>query len=185
MTVALVLATQPDVGLRGQLTALGVRRVDAAEQAGPGLLTVAAEARAAGERVLICVGDDSVPEEVLARLLDAGASTVYTGLRIPGTPSGGALVVDTPDLDALAGAAQSLAARHTIPAPSTPGELTPAPLAPGELGTLLGELTRRGVTVRLLDVGPDSAGADPGPACYARGGTQPTVTDADGAMVPS
>jgi N-methylhydantoinase A/oxoprolinase/acetone carboxylase beta subunit len=29
-----------------------------------------------------------------------------------------------------------------------------------------------------LHVGPQSAGADPGPACYARGGTQPTVTDA-------
>ena len=27
--------------------------------------------------------------------------------------------------------------------------------------------------------GPQSAGADPGPACYGRGGTQPTVTDAD------
>src|SRR5689334_6242025 len=31
----------------------------------------------------------------------------------------------------------------------------------------------------LLKVGPDSAGADPGPACYGRGGRQPTVTDAD------
>jgi N-methylhydantoinase A len=31
----------------------------------------------------------------------------------------------------------------------------------------------------LLKVGPDSAGADPGPVCYGRGGTQPTVTDAD------
>ena len=30
----------------------------------------------------------------------------------------------------------------------------------------------------ILHVGPDSAGADPGPACYARGGTDPTVTDA-------
>jgi N-methylhydantoinase A len=29
-----------------------------------------------------------------------------------------------------------------------------------------------------LKVGPVSAGADPGPACYGRGGTQPTVTDA-------
>jgi N-methylhydantoinase A len=28
-----------------------------------------------------------------------------------------------------------------------------------------------------LNVGPVSAGADPGPACYGRGGTQPTVTD--------
>ena len=31
----------------------------------------------------------------------------------------------------------------------------------------------------LIEVGPRSAGADPGPACYARGGDQPTVTDAD------
>ena len=31
----------------------------------------------------------------------------------------------------------------------------------------------------LLHVGPQSAGAQPGPACYGRGGTQPTVTDAD------
>jgi N-methylhydantoinase A len=31
----------------------------------------------------------------------------------------------------------------------------------------------------LLKVGPESAGADPGPACYGRGGTKPTVTDAD------
>jgi N-methylhydantoinase A len=30
----------------------------------------------------------------------------------------------------------------------------------------------------LLRVGPQSAGADPGPACYDRGGEQPTVTDA-------
>lgn len=30
----------------------------------------------------------------------------------------------------------------------------------------------------LLKVGPQSAGADPGPVCYGRGGTQPTVTDA-------
>ncbi len=31
----------------------------------------------------------------------------------------------------------------------------------------------------LLKVGPESAGADPGPACYGQGGDQPTVTDAD------
>ena len=31
----------------------------------------------------------------------------------------------------------------------------------------------------LVKVGPDSAGAAPGPACYGRGGTQATVTDAD------
>ena len=31
----------------------------------------------------------------------------------------------------------------------------------------------------VLRVGPHSAGADPGPVCYGRGGTQPTVTDAN------
>ncbi len=30
----------------------------------------------------------------------------------------------------------------------------------------------------LLKVGPQSAGADPGPICYAKGGTEPTITDA-------
>ncbi|MCB0145680.1 MAG: hypothetical protein KDE50_37700, partial [Caldilineaceae bacterium] len=31
----------------------------------------------------------------------------------------------------------------------------------------------------LLKVGPDSAGADPGPVCYGNGGAEPTVTDAN------
>ncbi|MDK3073742.1 hydantoinase/oxoprolinase family protein [Sedimentitalea sp. JM2-8] len=31
----------------------------------------------------------------------------------------------------------------------------------------------------LLAVGPDSAGADPGPICYGKGGTQPTISDAN------
>src|SRR5205807_6103788 len=33
--------------------------------------------------------------------------------------------------------------------------------------------------LKRISVGPDSAGADPGPACYGRGGDAPTVTDAD------
>jgi N-methylhydantoinase A len=33
-----------------------------------------------------------------------------------------------------------------------------------------------------LLVGPESAGSTPGPACYARGGTRPTVTDADAVL---
>ncbi len=35
------------------------------------------------------------------------------------------------------------------------------------------------VEAGALRVGPHSAGADPGPACYGRGGTEPTVTDAN------
>lgn len=34
-------------------------------------------------------------------------------------------------------------------------------------------------TLSRVNVGPESAGAEPGPACYDRGGTMPTVTDAD------
>jgi N-methylhydantoinase A len=34
-------------------------------------------------------------------------------------------------------------------------------------------------TTKSLRVGPQSAGADPGPICYGRGGTTPTTTDAD------
>ncbi|HEX5327434.1 MAG TPA: hydantoinase/oxoprolinase family protein [Acetobacteraceae bacterium] len=34
-------------------------------------------------------------------------------------------------------------------------------------------------TMGRIAVGPESAGADPGPACYGRGGTRPAVTDAN------
>jgi len=41
-----------------------------------------------------------------------------------------------------------------------------------------GSLARVDAERRTLTVGPDSAGAFPGPVCYGRGGTVPTVTDA-------
>lgn len=41
----------------------------------------------------------------------------------------------------------------------------------GSIASIVGE--------RSLRVGPESAGADPGPACYAKGGTNATVTDAN------
>ena len=118
MTVALVLAAQADAGLCGQLAALGVRRIDAADRGGPGLLTIAAAARAAGERVLICAGDDALPEEILARLLAAGHTAVFTGLPSWDDQAGhgaAALMVDTPDLGALAGAAEFLADAPVAP----------------------------------------------------------------------
>jgi len=33
--------------------------------------------------------------------------------------------------------------------------------------------------LKQIRIGPESAGSEPGPACYGRGGTRPTVTDAD------
>ena len=47
-----------------------------------------------------------------------------------------------------------------------------------EIGTGGGSIARVD-SLGLLKVGPDSAGADPGPVCYGRGATQPTVTDAN------
>ncbi|MCQ9154950.1 hydantoinase/oxoprolinase family protein [Acidomonas methanolica] len=47
-----------------------------------------------------------------------------------------------------------------------------------EIGAGGGSIARHDVTGRLC-VGPHSAGSEPGPACYGRGGTDPTVTDAD------
>ena len=47
-----------------------------------------------------------------------------------------------------------------------------------EIGAGGGSIARMS-KMGLLQVGPESAGADPGPACYSRGGENPTVTDAD------
>lgn len=47
-----------------------------------------------------------------------------------------------------------------------------------EIGAGGGSIARLDA-MRRLTVGPDSAGSEPGPICYARGGTNPTVTDAD------
>jgi Family of unknown function (DUF5941) len=115
--------------------------------------------RAARERMLICVGDDTIPEGILARLLGAPGTAAFTGGRAPeprpapddadqqrpqARAAGGALVVDTDDLAALAGAAELLAATQA---------------APAAVAALLGELTRAGVRVRVLDAGPDGDGA--------------------------
>ncbi len=50
-----------------------------------------------------------------------------------------------------------------------------------EIGAGGGSLARLD-ELGLLKVGPESSGADPGPACYGRGGERPAVTDADLAL---
>ncbi|BBK35206.1 methylhydantoinase [Allostella sp. ATCC 35155] len=47
-----------------------------------------------------------------------------------------------------------------------------------EIGAGGGSIARVDALKRIT-VGPDSAGSEPGPACYGRGGEKPTVTDAD------
>ena len=46
-----------------------------------------------------------------------------------------------------------------------------------EVGTGGGSIAR--VELGALHVGPESAGAQPGPVCYGQGGTEPTITDAN------
>ena len=47
-----------------------------------------------------------------------------------------------------------------------------------EVGAGGGSIARVG-EIGALEVGPLSAGAVPGPACYGRGGKEPTITDAN------
>jgi N-methylhydantoinase A len=47
------------------------------------------------------------------------------------------------------------------------------------IGSGGGSLARVDAQSKTLAVGPESAGADPGPVCYGKGGTVATVTDAD------
>jgi len=47
------------------------------------------------------------------------------------------------------------------------------------IGSGGGSLARVDATSKTLRVGPESAGADPGPVCYGKGGAIATVTDAD------
>ncbi len=50
-----------------------------------------------------------------------------------------------------------------------------------EIGAGGGSIARRD-GLGLLKVGPQSAGSEPGPACYGRGGSEPTLTDANLAL---
>ena len=138
MTVALVLAAEPAAGLRGQLTSLGVQRVDATDNVGSNsiLLSIAAAARATSEPMLICGGDLSVPRQALARLLDAEGTAGYTEAR----GDCRAILVGPSDLRALAEAAEYLSY---------------GPQTPDHVSALMGELVRRGVTVWFVEARPD------------------------------
>lgn len=65
---------------------------------------------------------------------------------------------------------------------SMEGRTVYAPLVDVEAVSAGGGTIARVDSGGLLRVGPDSAGSDPGPACYGRGGTHATITDADMAL---
>ena len=49
-----------------------------------------------------------------------------------------------------------------------------------EIGAGGGSIAK--IELGMIAIGPESAGADPGPICYGKGGTQPTITDANAVL---
>ena len=92
---------------------------------------------------------------------DMGGTTTKLGAIEDGTP----LVAPSFEVDAV-----NYRRGSGLPLNITAVELL-------EIGAGGGSIARR--RMGLIDVGPDSAGADPGPMCYRRGGTAPTMTDAN------
>ena len=126
-------------------------------ESGPaaGVIAAATLARQLGERNVIS--------------FDMGGTTAKASLIEGGTYK------TTTEYEIGAGMNQSLAVRFTgypIKAPII--DLTECSAGGGSIASVDG--------LGVLKVGPRSAGADPGPVCYGRGGTQPTVTDANVAL---
>ena len=85
-------------------------------------------------------------------------------LDIGGTSTDVASIVD----GKIAITTENSISGHPIPIPS---------IAVQTIGAGGGSIARQ--EYGILRVGPESAGADPGPACYNKGGKEPTVTDAN------
>ena len=129
-------------------------RPHAIVESGPaaGVIAAATLAEQLGEKNVISF--DMGGTTAKASLIESGAYRTTTEYEIGG------------------GVHQSLAVRFTgypIKAPMI--DLTECSAGGGSIASV--------DDVGVLKVGPRSAGADPGPACYGRGGTEPTVTDAN------
>ena len=125
----------------------------------------------------------------MASVSAAAAQPILTALSGPAAAVVGAIAVARQagfahciSIDVGGTSADVCLAQHGQPALTIEGELADLPLhfpmidvhSIGAGGGSIARLTPAG----SLQVGPDSAGADPGPVCYDRGGYEPTVTDA-------
>ncbi len=127
-----------------------------------GVASVAEASRLAAATALSGPAGGAAAAEALARL---GAGADLVGFDMGGTSTDIALV--SGGTAARAGERSVGAARIALPS------LDIVTLGAG--GGSIARINAAG----LLQVGPESAGAMPGPACYGRGGTEPTVTDAN------
>lgn len=99
--------------------------------------------------------------------LDMGGTTAKTGLILDGTPQ----VTKDYEVGGQAGAIHGAGKGSGYPIRTPVIDLVEIGAGGGSIAWV--------DTGGALRVGPSSAGADPGPACYGAGGTKPTVTDAN------
>ena len=149
------------------------------------LATTLADAGLAGPVLTMQGNGGVVPRELAARmpiqLIDSGPAGGLRGAATLARDRADALVIAT-DMGGtsfdvglvLDGqpvvAEEKVLAQHTFTLP----HLDVLSIACGG-----GSIARYDPHGRSMKVGPDSAGSEPGPACYRRGGSEPTVTDAD------
>jgi N-methylhydantoinase A len=142
-------------------------------QSGGGVFTFAEASRkpvfmvesgpAAGVISAAHLGDTLGHKEIIS--FDMGGTTAKVGLIQNGSPR----ITKEYEVDVAAGAGSQRGGGYPIRTPVI--DLVEI----GAGGGSIAWVDSGGV----LRVGPQSAGADPGPACYGQGGTEPTITDAN------
>jgi N-methylhydantoinase A len=123
------------------------------------------------------------PREASRRAIDMALSGPAAGLIGAAFVASSAGFENAITIDIGGTSADVSVVRGGRPQVTMEGEIGPFPLGLPiidihTVGAGGGSIARVTATGSLI-VGPESAGADPGPACYGRGGTQPTVTDAN------
>jgi N-methylhydantoinase A len=149
-----------DLGIRAEMSIMQSNGgVASAEIACTYPIRIVESGPAAG--VLMCahVGREEGCSHVMT--FDMGGTTAKLGAIDDGTPA----VASSFEVDAV----------HSRKGSGLPLSIMAIDLL--EIGAGGGSIAR--TAMGLIRVGPDSAGAEPGPVCYGRGGTQPTITDAN------
>ncbi len=123
------------------------------------------------------------PAEASRRAIDMALSGPAAGVIGAGYVASGAGFDNAICIDIGGTSADVSVIRNGRAQVTTEGEIGPFPLGLAiidihTVGAGGGSIARVTTTGSLM-VGPQSAGADPGPACYGRGGELPTVTDAN------
>lgn len=140
-------------------------------------------------RMVHSAGGVSTPDEVRkapVSLINSGPVAGYVGAMKFGAMIGRSNIITADvggtsfDTGIIIDGRLNLKHRTSVPAPNdpSPGYLTGLSMmevsAIGTGGGSIGWIDARG----MIRVGPRSAGSLPGPACFGRGGTEPTLTDA-------